>query len=109
LQKSWASINAASLHSGSKKGPEVTNRKQGHSNCLESSEEEMSFGMGAAFNGPPTDDTTSAPPMTEPSPAQQMAQILSKQKKKKNPRAPEALAQQIGRAKRARQTGQKWG
>jgi hypothetical protein len=67
------------------------------------------FGMGASFNGPDTDDTTSAPPASIPSPAQQMAQILQRQKKKKNPRAPQALASAMAKSKRAHQGNHKYG
>lgn len=60
--------------------------------------------MGSSFNEPATDDTTSAPP--EPNP---VAQILKKKKKIVNVRNSGELAGAIARAKRARQTGQKYG
>ena len=67
------------------------------------------FGMGASFNEPQSNDPTAAPPEAIPSPAQQMAAILSQQKKKKNPRAPAALASAIAKSKRAYQSKRKYG
>jgi hypothetical protein len=70
-------------------------------------------GLGSSFNEPETDDTTSAPPETVPSgPANAIAQLLAKKKKKPfgtNVKNPGALAGAIARAKKAHQTGQKWG
>lgn len=68
----------------------------------------MSFGMGANFNEPPTDDPTSAPPETVPS---NPVQALKKKKKPfgNNIRNPGALAGAIARAKRARPSGMKYG
>lgn len=70
----------------------------------------MVFGMGSSFNEPKDDDTTSAPPETVPATSSVqgvISQILGK--KKKNPRAPTALAQAIGRSKRAYQSKRRFG
>lgn len=72
------------------------------------------FGMSPNFNEPQSNDPTSAPPMNDPTsssvqPMQNpVAQILAK-KKKSSVRNPGALAGAIARAKKARQSGQKWG
>jgi hypothetical protein len=61
-------------------------------------------GLSAQFNEPPTDDDTSAPPQP------QLSNIAPpKLKKPLKARNPGALAGAISRAKRAHQTGQKFG
>jgi len=61
-------------------------------------------GLTDQFNHPPTDDNTSAP--AEPTIPQPSPLKPKKPNKLKNPGA---LAAAISKAKRARQTGQKWG
>ena len=70
----------------------------------------MAFGMGSSFNEPPDDDTTSAPPETVPSTSAVQGQIQSLLgKKKKSPRAPQALASAIARAKKGYQSKRRYG
>jgi hypothetical protein len=69
--------------------------------------------LGSSMQEPSSPDNTSAPP--EQIPAQQgpsIAKVLGQRKKKgfgPNIKNPGALAGAIARAKRARQSGQKWG
>ncbi len=67
----------------------------------------MTFGLGSSFNEPATDDNTSAPPIPQ-NPTQ------TDTPKKKKPFGPKvrnsgALAAAIARAKRAHQSGHKYG
>jgi hypothetical protein len=70
--------------------------------------------LGASFQEPSSPDQTSGPPEQVPqAPMQSQNPIAQILKKKKgfgaNVKNPGALAGAISRAKRARQTGQKWG
>lgn len=75
----------------------------------------MAFGMGAKFNEPSSDDTTSAPPEPVPSPSavsvspgdNPIAALLGK--KKRNPRSPAPLARAISQSKRGYQPKRKFG
>lgn len=64
----------------------------------------MSFGMGANFNEPKSNDPTSAPPETDPKAVQ-----VASPKKKKGFRDPGPLARAIAQSKRAKQGNHKYG
>lgn len=73
------------------------------------------FGLNPSFNEPPTPDTTSATPLPDQQPGIQpqinplQAALTQNRKKKQSLRPPGPLARQIGRAKLARQKGEKYG
>jgi hypothetical protein len=73
----------------------------------------MAFGMGASFNPPKSNDPTSALPISVPSSSPGVQPITNPisallGKKKKGPRAPQALASAIAKSKSSRQGKMKY-
>lgn len=73
----------------------------------------MAFGLGSSFNEPDDTDQTSVQQVSTPAGGQvnplpnPIQALLGK--KKKSPRAPQALAQAISRSKRGRPSSYKFG